>query len=430
MTQRKFTFLFVGLMLLFLLSSCTLKDTKNVEAQNVSQKKYADEGPQIEKSLPLFNGEVSRLKKDDTQALKISEEKWLETKQAFLKEHKTFSIDDLKNLAISDFNITEAWAGTLDGRKFELGLYRNDNFFILSSKYDGQERFYLLLEFFESPWVYYGQSVRFQQIAKGVGVSYNIVTGIFEDSYPDQFFDNIVHDLSALKEKRKLSIGDEIKVAGNNAKMIYEYALVIIPDEKTDNALGGKIVEEFSSIADFNHDGVKETAKVVAFDDGQYFALQICNSEGNILWKTEAAKAHAGWLSLFLCRSDRADYLLRYSPYMSQGMCDYQYDLFFLDSSGNEVIVDSDSVEFDINFGSPGHLAFNPDEIAAFMNKVNAYLENSMVLLNTDVNLKFEDESHLEDTLWWLDNEEGFIYDKTANLNYILAAYKKYRESK
>jgi len=116
-------------------------------------------------------------------------------------------------------------------------------------------------------------------------------------------------------------------------------------------------VEEFLSIADFNHDGVKETAKVVAFDDGQYFELQICNSEEKILWKTEAATAHVGWLSLFLCQSDGADYLLRYTPYMSQGMCHCQYDLFSLDSSGNEIIVDSSSVDFDINFCSSLHLA-------------------------------------------------------------------------
>ena len=64
------------------------------------------------------------------------------------------------------------------------------------------------------------------------------------------------------------------------------------------------------------------------------------------------------------------------------------------------------------------------------MNEINAYLENSVVLLNTDGNLKFEDETHLKDTLWWLDDEDGFTYDKTANLSDILAAYKEYRESR
>lgn len=93
-------------------------------------------------------------------------------------------------------------------------------------------------------------------------------------------------------------------------------------------------------------------------------------------------------------------------------------------------MVNSDSVDFDINFGSPVHLSFNPDEIAAFMNKVNAYLKKSIVLLNTDENLKFEDDSYLKDTLWWLDEDDGFIYDKTANLSDSLLAYKKYRESR
>lgn len=222
------------------------------------------------------------------------------------------------------------------------------------------------------------------------------------------------------------------RTINNNALQdeIQNNAVEIVPQEKTDNTVSGEIVEEFSSIADFNHDGVKEIAKVVAFGDGEYFELQICSSEENILWKTEAATAHVGWLSLFLCRSDGKDYLLRYTPYMSQGACHYQYDLFSLDSSGNEITADSGSVHFDINFGSPVHYSFNTDEIAAFMNEVNAYLENSVVLLNTDGNLKFEDEYHLKDTLWWLDGEEGFTYDKTANISDILAAYKKYRESR
>ncbi|AFL99269.1 hypothetical protein Desde_0824 [Desulfitobacterium dehalogenans ATCC 51507] len=218
----------------------------------------------------------------------------------------------------------------------------------------------------------------------------------------------------------------------NNAQQdeIQNSAVEIVPQEKTDSTVSGEIIKEFTSIADFNHDGVKETAKVVAFGDKEYFELQICSSEENILWKTEAATAHMGWLSLFLCQSDGKDYLLKYTPYMSQGACHYQYDLFSLDSSGNEIITDSGSVQFDINFGSPVHYSFNTDEIAAFMNEVNAYLENSVVLLNTDGNLKFKDGSHLKDTLWWLDVEDGFTYDKTANLSDILASYKKFRESR
>ena len=191
----------------------------------------------------------------------------------------------------------------------------------------------------------------------------------------------------------------------------------------------GQITKEFSSIADFNHDGVKETAKVVAFDDGELFELQISDSEGNIIWNVDAAKTHAGWRSLFLCNIDGEDYLFRYTPSMYQGFCNYHYDLFYLDASSNEIIVDSDFVEFDINFGGQSHGSFNPDKIASFMNEVNAYLENSIVLLNTNESLKFEDEDHLKDTLWWLDSEVGFTYDKTANLRDVLTAYKKYHEN-
>ncbi len=192
----------------------------------------------------------------------------------------------------------------------------------------------------------------------------------------------------------------------------------------------GEMVKEFPSIADFDRDGVRETARVTASDEGRLFKLQIFDFQEEILWEAEAATAHPGWVSFFLYKANGEDYLLKYVPYMNQGMCSYQYELFFLDSSGSEIIVDSDSVDFDINIGSPVHLSFNPDEIAEFMNNVNAYLEGSIVLLNTDGSLEFEDESNLKDTLWWLDAEEGFIYDETDDLKDILKAYKEYCESR
>lgn len=65
-------------------------------------------------------------------------------------------------------------------------------------------------------------------------------------------------------------------------------------------------------------------------------------------------------------------------------------------------------VQFDINFGSPVHNGFDPEEIAAFMEEINALLSNSVVLLNTDSDLQgtFEKEGRLYDSLWWLDNQE------------------------
>lgn len=177
MVQRKFTLLSSGIIVLLLLTACTFIDKNSKIEENTSQTNY-DEDTNAVNSLPLFNGNVSKSKNNNVQSLKMSKKKWLEVKQAFLKDHKTFSIDDIKNLSVSDFKAIEVWEGTLNGKRFKLGLSgNNDNFFVLDSRYDEQERSYLLLEFFERPWLFYGESIRFQQLAKGMGVSYNIVTG-------------------------------------------------------------------------------------------------------------------------------------------------------------------------------------------------------------------------------------------------------------
>ncbi len=143
----------------------------------------------------------------------------------------------------------------------------------------------------------------------------------------------------------------------------------------------------------------------------------------------KGAKSH---LSLFLCRLDGADYLLRYNPTMYHGSGTYHYNLFYLGPPGEEHMVDSGSVEFDLNFDSPSDHAFPVEEIAAFMERMNGYLAQSTVLFNTDEHLApaLEAGPPLKDTLWWLDAEEGFQYDKTDDLADVLRAYQEYRESR
>lgn len=196
---------------------------------------------------------------------------------------------------------------------------------------------------------------------------------------------------------------------------------------KTSNNDGSQIVKELKSIGDFNNDGVNETVRIVDFN-GQYFELQICEPVEKILWKTKATSAHIGWLSVFLCQLEGNDYLLVYTPYSSEGSFQYEYNLFSLDSSGNELLIESDSVEFDTNFNSSEHEAFNPDEIADFMIKVNDYLETSKVLLNTNQNINIENEIISMNKLWWIDNTDGFTYDPDDSLEKILEDYKEFHK--
>lgn len=101
-----------------------------------------------------------------------------------------------------------------------------------------------------------------------------------------------------------------------------------------------------------------------------------------MLDQEEAYVQHPGWNSVFGCRKDGQDYLLRYHPAMYQGFATYHYQVFYL-ADGQEVLVAEDSVAFDIS-GGPLHESFEPAAMAAFAEGLNSWLEQGKLLMNTD----------------------------------------------
>ncbi len=194
---------------------------------------------------------------------------------------------------------------------------------------------------------------------------------------------------------------------------------------ETPNGEEIKVVKELKSLADFNKDGDNETVRIVDFN-GQHFELQVCGPDGNILWKTKATKEHVGWFSVFYCQMEGNDYLLEYTPYTADGNFVYEFSLFTIGEDGQEQIVETESVEFDTKFGTSEHKSFSPEDIAKFMGKINTYLANSIVLLNTNDKLNTESNNEINDRLWWLDETDGFQYDPSDDLNKILKDYKEY----
>ena len=154
--------------------------------------------------------------------------------------------------------------------------------------------------------------------------------------------------------------------------------------------------------ADLDHNGVQETVRITELgSDGQ--RLEIWADNG-LIFAEDGYYSHAGWNAVFLCTLDGRDYLLRYNPYMSQGLAGYSYQLFTLENRV-QTVVQENHVEFDINFGSPIHKSFDPEAIAAFMDEVNGLLAHSVQLINTDFDLLniFQKEGRLYDGRWWLD---------------------------
>lgn len=142
---------------------------------------------------------------------------------------------------------------------------------------------------------------------------------------------------------------------------------------------------------DFDHDGELETLELVTVltpEDAPafpaWYELRLKRPDGSLLWSQEAGLYHAGWTSVFSLKLDGQDYLLRYTPAVGQSYYAYAYQLFSLDSTGKKMMLQENSVEFDMMFDSEMHHSFDPAAIAAFLEEVHGYLDNSTLLLTTE----------------------------------------------
>ncbi|AGC67378.1 hypothetical protein Cst_c03540 [Thermoclostridium stercorarium subsp. stercorarium DSM 8532] len=171
--------------------------------------------------------------------------------------------------------------------------------------------------------------------------------------------------------------GKEVSIDGNE---ITERELDAVPSE---NGYYDREKIVVAGYADLTNDGINE--KIVldlsAAEETQEIILKIMNADGKTIWKESAGIPHAGWNSVYLCTVDGRNLLLRYNPYMNQGWGSYSYELFSIDSDGTESTVDKGEVSFDIT-GRTGE--FDIEEMASFYNKINEYLDKSILLLSTE----------------------------------------------
>lgn len=238
---------------------------------------------------------------------------------------------------------------------------------------------------------------------------------------------NVMERLSVLDEQRILYDGsiwrtDEGQL---NLTLLAQLCAEFVPDDGSDTVLdnAGTADDTQSSdsgipaFLDLNRNGIAETLVQREIENGQGQAVEIYENDEQ-LYYAEGGFAHVGWNALFLCTLDGKSYLLRYNPTMFQGMSSYSYELFTL-KDGHETIAYNE-ITFDVNFYAPYHEAFNPEEIAAFMEEINGYLAQSIQLLNTDYDLlaAFERTGRLEDDLGILFNsfEPEFSRDPSKPL--------------
>ena len=183
-------------------------------------------------------------------------------------------------------------------------------------------------------------------------------------------------------------------------------------------------------LTDLDHDGLTDSLQLRQTEDSGFTLWELkftASYMSSPTWEGEAIEHHTGWTSFFLCHMNGEEYLLQYTPYMSTGNGYYSYKLFYLTASGGEVVIQENSVEFDINFDLDSH-QFYPETISAFMEEINALLAQSELLVNTDENLigTFQKEGRLYDSLWWLDdirNDSLTLLDALRNYAKFAGGY-------
>lgn len=180
---------------------------------------------------------------------------------------------------------------------------------------------------------------------------------------------------------------------GGDAGAQHTYRCSIWPDPDKEEALTGSVLEQTTEVLpgsyDFDRDGAPEIVEVVTVLDPEsagasaWYELRVTDGDGTPLWSDTAGLAHAGWRSFFACTVDGEDCLLTYDPAMYQGGAGYAYELFSLEG-GVLTLLRHGDVQFDVNFGSPSHVSFDPEAIAAFLEEVHGYLDASTLLLSTE----------------------------------------------
>lgn len=174
---------------------------------------------------------------------------------------------------------------------------------------------------------------------------------------------------------------------------------------------------------DMNHNGTPDHFTLTYKPCSDEYTLSLLETDREI-WRGSAHMSHAGWNSIFAVKHNDRDYLLQYNPSMSTGCAFYSYRLFSLDENGNEFVLQSDEIEFDVNFGG-AHQSFDPKRIAGFLEEVHALLNDSQLLLSTE-NFEFltgGSGANFKADQFWL-NES--IYDPEKSLEENLRIYAEH----
>lgn len=173
--------------------------------------------------LPKFRGTVSEVAYSKTPRIEIPEDKWQKAKETLASKYEDVGIKDkINDLKVSDFNFMESWRGTLDGTRFQLDIYASGYpHLLIVEEYGGEKRISLSSDWPLSAFVFYEDSVWLVISSKGIGKSFNIATGEFEEKYPYTVFDNLFGKaIERFDDINKIDCSKHVTISGNKLELI------------------------------------------------------------------------------------------------------------------------------------------------------------------------------------------------------------------
>ena len=150
-------------------------------------------------------------------------------------------------------------------------------------------------------------------------------------------------------------------------------------DPKTDGEQdrSGKVM---LAETDVDGDGEQETLSYQSSDGGSHY-LYITKADGTELWPEEEwlSESHIGWAAYFLYQDTDGYAILRYSPWVGQGLAAYSYKLYRFEGENRKI-----AKEASVDFTMPKNAeeTWSP-EAFAFADEVNALLDRSTLLIST-----------------------------------------------
>ncbi len=111
-------------------------------------------------------------------------------------------------------------------------------------------------------------------------------------------------------------------------------------------------------------------AREAVVDEQMPIKISIVSSAGEMLWDDMLGIPHMSWKSFYLYREEGVDYLIEYNPKESQGQIAYTFRMFTINRQGEKVVKYEYSARAE-------------EEIDAFYQSVNPYLQNATLLVST-----------------------------------------------